>query len=433
MLQGIRRRAASSGDAPGGLILPAVPSSKFPQIHPGWFVLAAGMLGVFMTTPGQTVGVSVFIDYIGTDLGIPRAQVLLLYSLGTLLGILPAPYIGRLVDRYGPRNAIGLVVLALGAACAVVAWAHGPWSLGVAFTLLRGTAIGGLSLVSGHMINLWFDRFRGRANAVSMMGLAVGGLVVPGLAEQLALAYGWRDAYLVLGAAVVVIMLPLSLLLFRNRPQAYGLLPDFGKATSKAALEIQGQTLGQARRTLIFWYLLAIGILLNAVGTALLLDHVRALQVAGVVRAAAIALLGVVTVTQVICVLGGGVLVDRYGTRNVGMLGLILLALTVTCVMTMPGLLAGAAYAAALGAGLGVLHVVQGAGLAEHFGTRHLGNLRGVASVVGIFGAAAGPLPFAAWPPQVGYVIFLVAIAAAMALGAAAVPRPFVQAEGLRP
>lgn len=74
-----------------------------------------------------------------------------------------------------------------------------------------------------------------------------------------------------------------------------------------------------------------------------------------------------------------------------------------------------------------------GAGLAEHFGTRHLGNLRGVTLIVGIFGAAAGPLPFAAWPPQVGYVIFLVAIAAALALGAGAVPRPFIQAEGPKP
>lgn len=391
------------------------------------------MLGVFMTTPGQTVGVSVFIDYISTDLGLPRSQVLLLYSIGTLIGILPAPYIGRLVDRFGPRNAIGFVVVAVGAACAVLAWAHGPWSLGVGFTLLRGAAIGGLSLVSGHMINLWFDRFRGRANAISMMGLALGGLVVPGVAEQLALAYGWRNAYLALGAAVVVIMLPLGLLLFRNRPQAYGLLPDFGKATSKADLEIQGLTLGEARRTLIFWYLLSIGILVNAVGTALLLDHVRALQVADVPRSSAIALLGVVTVSQVICSLGGGVLVDRFGTQKVGMLALLLLASTVTCVMVTPDLLGGAAYAAALGAGLGVGHVVGGAGLAEHFGTRHLGNLRGVASIIGIFGAAAGPLPFAAWPPQVGYVIFLVAIAAALTIGAAAVPRPVVRAEAARP
>ena len=107
------------------------------------------------------------------------------------------------------------------------------------FTLLRGAAIGGLSLVSGHMINLWFDRYRGRANAISMMGLALGGLVVPGVAEQLAQTYGWRDAYLALGAAVVVAMLPLGLIFFRNRPQTYGLLPDFGTAASaKETFEI---------------------------------------------------------------------------------------------------------------------------------------------------------------------------------------------------
>jgi hypothetical protein len=48
------------------------------------------------------------------------------------------------------------------------------------------------------------------------------------------------------------------------------------------------------------------------------------------------------------------VLVDRYGSQRVGMLGLILLALAVASVMMVPNLLAGAAYAAALGAGLGV-------------------------------------------------------------------------------
>jgi len=391
-------------------------------IHPGWFVLAASMLGVFMTLPGQTIGVSVFVDYLGADLGLPRAQVLLLYSFGTLIGILPAPYTGRLIDRFGPRNVIGFIAVSLGAACAVMAWVHGTWSLGVGFTLLRGTAIGGLSLVSAHMINLWFDRFRGRANAISMMGLALGGLIVPGVSEQLAITYGWRNAFLLLGAAEVIILLPLGLLLFRNRPQIYGLLPDFGKATSQAALGIRGLTLAESRRTLIFWYLLAIGVLANAVGTALLLDHVRALQAADLPRASAIALLGVVTVAQAICVLGGGVLIDRYGTQRVGQLGLILLAATVACVMVVPDLLAGAAYATGLGASLGVLHVVQGAGVAEHFGTRHLGNIRGVASMVGIFGAAAGPIPFAAWTPDVGYLIFLTSIGAALALGAVAVP-----------
>jgi MFS family permease len=400
----------------------------------GWIVLVAGAVGVFMTTPGQTVGVSAFVDHIADDLGIPREQVVMLYSVGTLLGILPAPLIGRLVDRYGPRRAIALIAPALGFACATVAWAHGPWSLAIGFTLLRGSAIGGLSLVSLNLVNLWFDRLRGRATAMAMLGLALGGLAIPGTAEHVTVAYGWRIAYLALGAMVVAIMLPVGLMCFRNRPQTYGLAPDFGKALpARAIMDRQDLTLGEASRTQMFWYLLSISILVNAVGTALLLDHVRALQGAGLARAGAIGLLGVVTVAQAICVLGGGVLVDQYGTRRVGMLGLMLLSLAVTGVMAASNFMTGSIYAAALGAGLGVLHVVQGAGLAEHFGTRHLGTMRGTTSVFGICGAATGPLLFAWWSPETGYTVFLASIAIALALGATTVHRPLVRAETMKP
>jgi MFS family permease len=400
----------------------------------GWIVLVAGAVGVFMTTPGQTVGVSAFVDHIADDLGIPREQVVMLYSVGTLLGILPAPLIGRLVDRYGPRRAIAFIAPALGFACATVACAHGPWSLAIGFTLLRGSAIGGLSLVSLNLVNLWFDRLRGRATAIAMLGLALGGLVIPGTAEHVTAAYGWRTAYLALGAMVVAIMLPVGLMGFRNRPQAYGLAPDFGQARpARVTMNRQDLTLGEAGRTQMFWYLLSISVVVNAVGTALLLDHVRALQGAGLARAGAVGLLGVVTVAQAICVLGGGVLVDRYGTRRVGMLGLMLLALAVTGIMAASNFMTGSIYAAALGAGLGGLHVVQGAGLAEHFGTRHLGTMRGTASVFGICGAATGPLLFALWSPETGYVVFLASIATALALGATAVHRPLVRAETVKP
>ena len=387
----------------------------------GWMVLAAGSIGVFMTTPGQTVGVSAFVDHIAVDLGIPREQVVMLYSVGTLLGILPAPLIGRLVDRYGPHRAIAFIAPALGLACAAVAWAHGPWSLALGFTLLRGSAIGGLYLVSLNLVNLWFERLRGRATAIAMLGLALGGLVIPGSAEQITAAYGWRVAYLVLGVTVVAIMLPVGLLCFRNRPQAYGLTPDFGKALPAGATrDRKDLTLGEAAQTRMFWYLLSISILANAIGTALLLDHVRALQAAGLARAAAIGLLGVVTVAQAVCVLGGGVLVDKYGTRRVGMLGLMLLALAVGSITAAPAFVAGSLYAAALGAGLGILHVVQGAGLAEHFGTRHLGTLRGTTSVFGICGAATGPLLLTYWPPETGYMVFLAYTAVALILGSTA-------------
>jgi len=166
------------------------------------------------------------------DLGLPRERVLVLYGLGTLIGILPAPSPGgsSIVSARGGRSASFVMA---------VAWPAPPWRgrrgrsvLPSAFTLLRGTAIGGLSLVSGHMINLWFEPLSRAGQCHRDDGLALGGLAVPAAAEQLAIAYGWRVAYLALGATVVAIMLPFGLIFFRNRPQSYGLMPDFGKTTA---------------------------------------------------------------------------------------------------------------------------------------------------------------------------------------------------------
>src|SRR6266568_2175019 len=378
------------------------------RLHGGWLVIGAAAIGVFMTTPGQTVGVSSFVDLLAADTGLARERVLLLYSLGTLLGILPAPLVGRLVDRYGPRRMVLFAALALAAACMVMSAARDPWTLAIGFTLLRGAAIGGLSLTSLHMINLWFDRFRGRATSIAMMGLALGGLVVPQVTEYVIVAHGWRTAYWVLAASVVLIMLPVGLLLYRDRPHQYGVLPDFERAgtATAASKKLAGLTLREAIATRGFWYLASIAFLVNAVGTALLLNHVHALQLAGAERLVAVRLLGLVAASQLVGTLSGGVLVDRFGARTVGILGLFLLAFALVCLMTTPYVLDGFPYAVALGAMIGILQLTASAGLAEYLGTLHMGKIRGTTFVIGVAGAAAGPLPLA-WSPQAAYGVFL--------------------------
>jgi MFS family permease len=383
------------------------------SFHRGRTVLAAAAVGVFMTTPGQTVGVSPFVDVLAKDLGLMRGDVILLYSLGTLLGILPAPVIGRLVDKYGPRRMIGLAALALGISCAAMGVATGPWTLVFAFTLLRGSAIGGISLTSLYMVNLWFDRWRGRAIAIAMIGLALGGLTIPRLAEYLTNDFGWRTAYFMLGLSVVTVMLPVGVLFFRNRPQEYALSPDRRGNTIHSEREF---TLAKAAHTPVFWYLLSLAVLFNAFGTALLLDHIRLIESTGADRAAAIQLLGLVPVAQVLATLGGGFLVDTLGSRRTGLIGISLTVLTLACVMTTPYALGGFVYVILLGIAVGLTQVAQSAGLAEHFGTRHLGSIQGTVFVVGIFGAALGPLPLV-WSPQIAHWIFVAFAGLAIALG----------------
>lgn len=383
----------------------------------GGIVAVAALIGVFATTPGQTVGVSAFIDPISADLGLDRAHVLVLYSLGTFLGILTAPFIGRLIDRFGPRRLIVPAVVAVAAACGVMSLAHDAWSLGLGFLVLRAAAIAGLSLVTMQMVNLWFDRFRGRVTALAMMGLALGGLVIPPLIEPIIQGPGWRTAYLVLAAGLLTVMLPVGLAFYRNRPEAHGAVRDFGRASAGAtAMPAISLTLAESMRTNAFWYFSGLTVLSNGVGTALMLDHVRAMAEAGLARDSAIGLLGAMTTTQAIATLCSGTLIDRFGARPVGLLGLSLLSFSVACLWMNPALAGGLAYAMTLGAMIGTLQIVYSAGLAESFGLKYLGTIRGTLFVIGVSGAAAGPLAFL-WSPAAAYSIFLGITVVAATLG----------------
>jgi MFS family permease len=248
---------------------------KAQPIHYGWVILAAGGFGSFMTVPGQTAGVSVFFDPITVDLGISRSWASVAYAAGTLAGILPAPIIGRWIDGRGPRLTGAIMAGGLAAACAFMAAIQSGLMLLVGFALLRGTAIGGLSLVSQQVVNLWFVQRRGIAAAAASLGLAAGSMLFPQAIERLISLYGWRGAYLALALLVVATILPVAALLFRDRPEKFGLSIDAGlqPVAGKIREDEPSFTREQALRTRAFWLLCAASFLTNAIGTALLLNH----------------------------------------------------------------------------------------------------------------------------------------------------------------
>jgi len=195
-------------------------------VYYGWVVLLAGTLGTIMTTPGQTVGVSVFVDRIVADLGLARSQVSLAYAMGTLGGSVALPFVGRFIDRFGPRVTVTLVSAGFVIACATMSWVGGLLALTLGFVLIRGLGQGSLTLVSLHTITIWFSRRRGLAVGIASVGFAVGIAVLPRGIEALIGQVGWRQAYRLLGIAVAATILPVGAMLFRGRPELFGLSLD---------------------------------------------------------------------------------------------------------------------------------------------------------------------------------------------------------------
>jgi MFS family permease len=376
--------------------LPQPARPNFATIHYGWIILGAGAFGSFMTLPGQTAGVSVFFDPITSELGISRTAASTAYAAGTLAGILPAPVIGRWIDRRGPRFTASIIASGLALACALMACVHSALTLLIGFALLRGAAIGGLSLVSQQVVNLWFVRRRGIAAAAASLGLAAGSMIFPQTIDVLILQFGWRGAYLALAGFVALTILPVAAVLFRDRPEKYGLSPDAGLALIADPRPEPSFTRQQALRTGVFWLLCAAGFLTNAVGTALLLNHFSIMQAAGVAYIDALALLALAGGVQAIATIGTGILVDRHEPRRLVPLAMGMLALASALPAFGGGVAMSWLYALNLGGAYGAQQAINVAGYAQYFGRDHLGAIRGTSFVFGVAGAALGPLPFAA-------------------------------------
>ncbi|MFZ0608736.1 MAG: MFS transporter, partial [Xanthobacteraceae bacterium] len=74
-------------------------------------------------------------------------------------------------------------------------------------------------------VQRWFVRHRGFASGLASSGIGVGTLVAPPLAAALIAAFGWREAYLILGGGSAVLGAGMALLI-ENDPHDRGLGPD---------------------------------------------------------------------------------------------------------------------------------------------------------------------------------------------------------------
>ena len=395
----------------------------------GWVILAAGTFGMVMTTPGQTLGVSVFLDKIIADLGVSRSFVSLLYTIGTVTGSFALPFVGRFIDRRGPRIAVVFIAALFALACGYMGLVHNIVMLLLGFVLVRGLGQGSLSLVSQHVVNLWFVRRRGLAVGLTGLGMAAATAFFPMVIQSLIASYGWREAYALLGLLVAVTILPAGALLFRSRPESFGLVPDGGRmfeARYPASQEVD-YTLAEARRTRTFWLFVAGNTLVAALTTGLVFHHFSIMAMGGLDRTLAAQVFVPFGIMTAAANLVAGALLDRVPPRYLlaAMLAAQTAALALAAVVA-PGLVF--VYGALLGATMGIRGGVQGAVFAHYFGRANLGAVMGTASTIGVLGTAVGPLLFALTEAASGSYapVLLVSAAVSLALaGVSAALRPF--------
>ena len=89
-------------------------------------------------------------------------------------------------------------------------------------------SLGAGGMLTQTILPKWFIRRRGIALGIASTGGAMGPLFFPISIIALISLVGWRDAWFMLGAISLVVLIPLSLLV-RTNPEDIGLLPDGDK------------------------------------------------------------------------------------------------------------------------------------------------------------------------------------------------------------
>lgn len=363
----------------------------------GWRILVLTIVTGALTGPGQTIGVSVFVDHFIADLGLTRSQVSTAYLIGTTIAALGLPLVGQRIDRYGSRRAMTLIGLAFGAALVAMSGVQGFVTLAVGFVAIRLLGQGSLTLVSTVAITHWFERRRGMVLGVFSTGMSVLMALVPvGLSIAIE-AFDWRIGWIVAGFAIWLIVIPIARFGIIDTPAAAGQHPDgieLPADEAEAVANRASHTRGEALRTGRFWILAASSASVGMLATALNFHQISLLGDAGLTPTQAAVMFLPQTIGAAVAGLLFGYLSDRLTGRLLIPMAMALLAVSLLLASALsPGVIV-VLYAVSLGAAGGATRSVGATLMPRWFGTRHIGAIQGSATFLTVASTALGPVAF---------------------------------------
>ncbi len=357
-------------------------------------MLPAVMLVTICTSPGQTYGVSVFNPYIQQSLGLSSAELSGAYMIGTVLASLPLFWVGALMDRYGPRRVLVGVVVLFGLTCMGMRYVSGLGSLFLVFFFLRFLGQGSMSMLARNALAMWFERRLGFVSGVSNIGMAVAVGTVPALGFALVEAHGWRGAYEVFGIGIWLLLIPLVVLVFRDRPEDMGQELDGGLTIErKEASERVGCsfTMEQVLRTRSYWIAVVCMASWSMSGTGAQFHIVSIFAERGLGAGPVAAMFSLYAFIMACVRLGGGMLADRVALNGLMAASVFCQGMGLAALNFVPASVLPYFYAAVFALGSGLLMAVSETIWVRYYGRAHLGKIRGSVSTIGVAASGVGP------------------------------------------
>src|SRR5580698_2426930 len=199
-----------------------------PRIFYGWVIVFTSAIGLLLGyAPVFVYSFSVFIKSLAQDFHSSRTSISFAFTLANLMQSVGAPLVGRLVDRFGAHKVIipstvlfGLVLISFKYSSTSL------WHLYAFFIVIGLIGVGTAPVPYGIVVSRWFDKRRGLALGLMMLGLSVGAILLPSIAQRLIIVFGWRNAYAIVGFVVLAVSVPFVGIFLKDSPAKLGQYPD---------------------------------------------------------------------------------------------------------------------------------------------------------------------------------------------------------------
>ncbi len=356
-----------------------------------WSVVLASIFGIGLVTV-YLYSTGIMIAPLEKEFGWSRAEISSGPTIVAVVGCIVAPFMGMAIDRFGARRIAIIGVIALCSALALLSQA-GPsiWSWWLLWGVMAMCHPFIKPTVWVAAVTSLFTTGRGMALAVALCGTSVGTGLTPLITFYLVENFGWRGAYMGLGAIWLTVTLPLVLFGFYSIADTQRRARQRDPATAPPAI-LSGLSKSKAMRSIKFVKIATATAAISAASTALGMNMVPILTEANIPRGTAAIIAGVTGISGIIGKLSGGYLIDRYDAAKVVGYATACPAISALLLIFLPGSVPAAICAVAIvGLALGIEFDGVGYLASRHFGLRNFGFLYG--TMVGLLALTSGIAP----------------------------------------
>lgn len=363
----------------------------------GWAILVAAFFSTFAATSVAQVVLGGVQMYILEDTNWSKTEFSFTIACGTWISGFISPFIGKLADKYGPRQLMPAALILISLCYFGIYGIPAFWAFAVGYVISRTISQPILINVVPRTVTVNF--FRAKRNiALSLVTMSrpVAGAINVQLIAFITQRYGWRTAYNFLGWFSLALSIPVFFIM-RKKPEELGLLPDGVKlettyTVNDISIPVEySWDFKSAIRTKAFWFLAAVITFVtlssSSVSFTLVPYYVEQLGMSNLQAASIFSLGTVLALSNLLW----GILADKYSPRKILIFNLCIAGIMMLFLMNLQHPYQAWIFAILWGVFSGAAGTLEQMVIAQYFGRASYGTITGAIGPMQITALGLGP------------------------------------------